>query len=279
MTQDAKTPDEKLIRAGKLMANILFNLDQRGGLGIDEHRCIKSTREEWDDAIAAWNRRALRDGEATEGVEASLDERMEAAGMIPLSKLLAGDTPLARWEVHTSVRDLASFEQWLQMRHREIKSLRVKYELGDKDETDDLYEWVLAHDGAFSEVAANFRQAKDGWPMTPYEKPASPTQAVTVNEVEKIILDTEPPDLSDRGDKIWTRRMACLLADLFNARLSALDRTTLPPVTPGAEEAFAALDLADRLIERGYGNETPKEWHNAYRAVAKARSAPQGSLP
>jgi hypothetical protein len=42
---------------------------------------------------------------------------------------------------------------------------------------------------------------------------------------------------------------------------------------PGAEEAFAALDLADRLIERGYGNETPKEWHKAYRAVAEARAA------
>jgi hypothetical protein len=65
------------------------------------------------------------------------------------------------------------------------------------------------------------------------EKLASPT--LIVDEVEKIIQDTEPPQLSDRGDKIWTRRMAVALADLFNARLalSALDRTTLPPTEEG----------------------------------------------
>ena len=38
------------------------------------------------------------------------------------------------------------------------------------------------------------------------------------------------------------------------------------------EAACSALDIADRLIERSYGTDTPAEWHDAYRAVAKARS-------
>jgi hypothetical protein len=45
---------------------------------------------------------------------------------------------------------------------------------------------------------------------------------LTYDEVEKVIKATECAELSDRGDQIWTRRQAVALADLFNARLSAL---------------------------------------------------------
>ncbi|WP_054308955.1 MazG-like family protein [Mesorhizobium sp. 1M-11] len=92
--------------------------------------------------------------------ETSLDERMKAAGMIPLSDLLAGKTPLARWMAHTGVRDMDSFEEWVAMKHREFLRMRVEYELGDKDQKDELYEWVFAHAAVFGEVAANFRQAQ-----------------------------------------------------------------------------------------------------------------------
>ncbi|TIN80749.1 hypothetical protein [Mesorhizobium sp.] len=89
----------------------------------------------------------------------TLDERMIAAGMIPLSKLLSGDTPLGKWEAHTGIRTLAHFEEWLLRRHTEFMRMRAAYVLGDKDEADELYEWVLAHSGALSEVVANFRAA------------------------------------------------------------------------------------------------------------------------
>lgn len=42
--------------------------------------------------------------------------------------------------------------------------------------------------------------------------------------------------------------------------------------TPGAKEAFSAIDLADRLISSAYGDEVPKEWHKAIRTVQKARA-------
>lgn len=53
--------------------------------------------------------------------------------------------------------------------------------------------------------------------------PATPelaVKALTIDEVERIILATEPAELSDRADKIWTRRMAVALAGLFNGRLA-----------------------------------------------------------
>lgn len=42
------------------------------------------------------------------------------------------------------------------------------------------------------------------------------------------------------------------------------------------ERARKALDLADRLIERGYGIDTPKEWHVAYRSARALASQDDG---
>jgi len=52
-------------------------------------------------------------------------------------------------------------------------------------------------------------------------------QSLSYDEVEQVILQTEPPGMSDRDDQIWTRRMAVALADLFNERLA-----TNPPPQP-----------------------------------------------
>src|SRR3546814_6690582 len=63
--------------------------------------------------------RTLPAVEAEVESDASLDARMKAAAMIPLSELLSGDTPLSKWEGHAGVRDIASFGAWLAMKHRE----------------------------------------------------------------------------------------------------------------------------------------------------------------
>lgn len=44
-------------------------------------------------------------------------------------------------------------------------------------------------------------------------------------------------------------------------------------IEPGATEAFDAIDVADRLIERAYGDEIPADWTKAHGRVAKARAA------
>lgn len=102
--------------------------------------------------------------------EAGLSERMKAAGMYSIEEMME-PKPLDRWMAHAAVKDMDTFEQWLMMRYREFVTMKAKYELGDT-EKDELYEWVLAHSGAFSEVIANFRAAyarpqsaavRDGW--------------------------------------------------------------------------------------------------------------------
>lgn len=130
--------------------------------------------------VAAWNRRSLPRSEAE---VASLDERMVAAGMVPLSTILSGEGVLKQWMAHAGVVDLETFEQWLLMRYRELLVMRIPYELGDKDKTDELYEWVLGHAGAFSEVTANFRAMKERAPASAIRK-----QVV----VKSLTWDTDP---------------------------------------------------------------------------------------
>jgi triphosphoribosyl-dephospho-CoA synthetase len=49
---------------------------------------------------------------------------------------------------------------------------------------------------------------------------------LTANEIEKIILNTEVAEMSERGDRIWTRRMAEALRDRqFRAARSTLGET------------------------------------------------------
>ncbi|HCF2990413.1 hypothetical protein ACRCPT_06985 [Pseudomonas aeruginosa] len=90
---------------------------------------------------------------------ARLDERLEAAGMLTVAQILAG-APLDAFIRHAGVRDLASFGQWLEMRRAESVRLQARFALEKRDD-DELYEWVIAHAAAFSEVAINFRAASN----------------------------------------------------------------------------------------------------------------------
>jgi hypothetical protein len=74
----------------------------------------------------------------------------------------------------------------------------------------------------------------------------------------------------------------------LEANLRALEQSITSPApapsvtggvvgTPGAKEAFSALDLADAIIERHCGMDTPQDWHDAYQDVARARS--EGRAP
>lgn len=90
---------------------------------------------------------------------ARLDERLEAAGMLTVAQILAG-APLDAFIRHAGVHDLASFGQWLEMRRAESVRLQARFALEKRDD-DELYEWVVAHAAAFSELAINFRAASN----------------------------------------------------------------------------------------------------------------------
>jgi hypothetical protein len=82
---------------------------------------------------------------------------------------MMGVTPLTRWTVQAGMDSLEFFEVWLARRAAEFLRMRAAYDLGDKDKSDELYEWVLAHSAALSEVHANFKAA-----ITPSTSKAAP---------------------------------------------------------------------------------------------------------
>lgn len=92
-----------------------------------------------------------------------LDERMKAAGMMPLSEMLT-NIPIGRFMAHSGVTDLTSFEAWLKMRREEMLRMQASMDL-DKRGDGDLYEWVIAHTAVFTEVLCNFRAATGKSPV------------------------------------------------------------------------------------------------------------------
>ena len=67
-------------------------------------------------------------------------------------------SPLGKFQSHAGVTDLDKFEEWVQMRRREFISMQARMML-DKQEDDEMFEWVITHRAVLGEVIANFRQA------------------------------------------------------------------------------------------------------------------------
>ncbi|HGE8241198.1 hypothetical protein LZT27_14665 [Aeromonas veronii] len=86
-----------------------------------------------------------------------LDKALAAMGMLTASQMISGN-PLQR---HAGVCDMDTFGQWLDMRHKELLRLKAGM-LVDGKEDSELYEWVMAHHAAFSEVLVNFKSAIAG---------------------------------------------------------------------------------------------------------------------
>lgn len=91
-------------------------------------------------------------------VQTDLDARLKAAGMYTVEEIMAG-TPVDKWRVHAGMDNLQFFGEWLERKAREYKVMTAGYDIGDKDKSDELYEWSLAHSGAFHDVLVNFRAA------------------------------------------------------------------------------------------------------------------------
>lgn len=86
-----------------------------------------------------------------------LSERMVAAGMLPLEDILAGNL-MGRFSTHVGVNDFASLLSWAEKQHERFVRMRMAYELGEKDKSDDLYEWVFAHASVFGRVVDHLRK-------------------------------------------------------------------------------------------------------------------------
>jgi hypothetical protein len=91
-----------------------------------------------------------------------LDKKMIAVGMIPLSQMLKS-SPLGKYAVHKGVDNLALFEQWLDMRFKEMMKMKARMLLAKKED-DELFEWVLAHAAVLGEIRTQFNACKSNTP-------------------------------------------------------------------------------------------------------------------
>ena len=89
---------------------------------------------------------------------AELDIQMIAAGMIPLSQMLDSN-PIGKYALHKGVDNLDLFEQWLDMRFKEMMKMKARM-LVAKQEDDDMFEWVLSHAAVLGEIRAQFNACK-----------------------------------------------------------------------------------------------------------------------
>ncbi|BBR34229.1 hypothetical protein WP3S18E09_12420 [Escherichia coli] len=94
---------------------------------------------------------------APASVPDNIDARMKNAGMLSATEIIAGQ-PIDAFMKHAGVVDLASLLKWAEMRRAEFLRMQAKYVLGDNPK-DDMYEWVISHVAAFSELHVNIRAA------------------------------------------------------------------------------------------------------------------------
>lgn len=124
---------------------------------LEFYKEVQNRAEDHNLNIVDIERAAKANMPSPEDEVALLDAKMEARGMIPLSKMLKSHGEMEKWLQHAGVRSFDDFTQWVAMKQREYMTLRMRYEVGDKDKSDDIYEWVFAHAAAFDAVATELR--------------------------------------------------------------------------------------------------------------------------
>lgn len=147
-------------------------------------------------AREAWNRRALTASPAQ-------DEALNGARPLPIDRETLGRMVREAWV------------RWAQTQPDPKLSWLAPYdELSEPDKEADrqigeaIARWTLIHDAARLSLNPPVTAPDD-------------IGRLSVDDIERIILNTEPAGMSDRDDQIWTRRMAVALqAKLSTALLS-----------------------------------------------------------
>lgn len=108
--------------------------------------------------------------------EASLGERMKAAGMLTIPEILEGG-PLDRFIKHAHVVDLQSFVEWVHSKRVEYLTMHARMTVEHR-ENDELFEWVSSHTAVFGEVMINLKAALEGTKPEPHASPDAAAREV-----------------------------------------------------------------------------------------------------
>lgn len=135
-----------------------------------------------------------------------LDARMKAAGMYTIAEMM-GVTPLAKWKSNPAINTIEAFSAWLDRKVTEYLRMKSGYDLGDKGEDDELYEWVLAHVAVFSAVRDQFQVVRSALLDAPVaqEPAAKPDrwqdkEAAEREFTEDFARNYRGPDTGDNGE-------------------------------------------------------------------------------
>lgn len=133
-----------------------------------------------------------------EVADGELNECLKVLGMLTIEQMMQ---PINRFQIHAGMTDLTFFEQWLERRALEYTRMIARREIGEIDQPDDMYEWVLAHRATFHEALVNFRAAK--------------AQDQSAAEISRLSSQVET--LTKERDSAANQR------DLMESQISSLD--------------------------------------------------------
>ncbi len=166
--------------------------------------------------------------------EGDLNARLKAKGMYSIDEMM-GTLPVDKWRVQSGMTDLKFFGEWLERKTREYLTMKAAYDAGDKDESDELYEWVLAHYGAFHDVLVNFRAALSSQPVADAALSAKSQHINSgafrrLSKAEWIELGADSNPKCD-----WHEGIGYVIYD-DQAHQEYLRKTNALPASPGASE-------------------------------------------
>lgn len=104
--------------------------------------------------------------EQAQPVAGDLDTRMKAAGMYTIAEMMCA-TPLTRWMTNPAINTIEAFSEWLDRKVSGYLQMKAGYDLGDKSEDDELFEWVEAHAAVFSTIRDQFRVVRSALVTAP----------------------------------------------------------------------------------------------------------------
>jgi len=94
----------------------------------------------------------------------TLDEQLEAAGLVTVSERLKCEQPLDNMARHAGVSSLDSFKRWVDMERRSVIEMIARHDLGIHKMDDSIADFVYGKSAVLWEVHVNLLHVmKGGW--------------------------------------------------------------------------------------------------------------------
>jgi hypothetical protein len=91
--------------------------------------------------------------------DAELNEKLKARGMFTLDQMMDDAVSgLGPFDTQAGLKTFDHLCQWVDQQRRQFTTMRMRYEVGELDKEDDMYEWVFTHCAAFTLISKHVRK-------------------------------------------------------------------------------------------------------------------------